>query len=60
VVAEGVETAQQHHEVAALGCDSCRDYYFARPMPATNLETLIQANNDGTRTHLPLIAAPAA
>jgi predicted signal transduction protein with EAL and GGDEF domain len=59
VVAEGVETAEQHHEVDRLGCDSCQGYYFARPMPATNLDTLIQPGIDGTGTHLPLLIAPA-
>jgi EAL domain-containing protein (putative c-di-GMP-specific phosphodiesterase class I) len=42
VVAEGVETAQQHRELTRLGCDACQGFYFARPMPATNLDTLIQ------------------
>ena len=29
VVAEGVETAEQHLEVTRLGCDSCQGFYFA-------------------------------
>lgn len=37
VVAEGVETAQQHRELAILGCDSCQGFHFARPMPASEL-----------------------
>jgi diguanylate cyclase (GGDEF)-like protein len=60
VVAEGVETAEQHREVTRLGCDSCQGYYFARPMPATNFETLIQPGIDGTSLHLPVLVAPAA
>jgi EAL domain-containing protein (putative c-di-GMP-specific phosphodiesterase class I) len=42
VVAEGVETAEQHEQLASLGCDSCQGYYFARPMPADDLDTLVR------------------
>ena len=31
VVAEGVESVEQYKEVAALDCDSCQGFYFARP-----------------------------
>ena len=34
VVAEGVETAEQHEAVCRLGCDSYQGFYFARPSPA--------------------------
>jgi EAL domain-containing protein (putative c-di-GMP-specific phosphodiesterase class I) len=33
VIAEGVETQAQHHNIAALGCDSAQGYFYARPMP---------------------------
>jgi diguanylate cyclase (GGDEF)-like protein len=34
VVAEGVETREQRDALVALGCDELQGYYFARPMPA--------------------------
>jgi diguanylate cyclase (GGDEF)-like protein len=41
VVAEGVETAQQHQTLARLGADGCQGFYFARAMPAGAIDTLI-------------------
>jgi diguanylate cyclase (GGDEF)-like protein len=37
VVAEGVETAQAWQQLADLGCDQAQGFYFARPMPASEL-----------------------
>ena len=42
VIAEGIETTEQHHTVTALGCDSSQGFYFAQPMAAANVETLLQ------------------
>ena len=53
VVSEGVETIEQHVELAELGCDACQGYYFARPMPATSLESLIAGHGDGDGLSLP-------
>jgi diguanylate cyclase (GGDEF)-like protein len=47
VVSEGVETASQHHELTQLGSDYCQGHYFARPMAATTLNTLMQHQAPG-------------
>ena len=36
-----METADQYHEVQALGCEASQGFYFAPPMPADALSTLI-------------------
>jgi sensor c-di-GMP phosphodiesterase-like protein len=41
VVAEGVETEQQHQTLTLLGADACQGFYFARPMPARAIDTVI-------------------
>lgn len=38
VVAEGVETSEQHAALSARGCDECQGYYFARPMAVADFE----------------------
>jgi diguanylate cyclase (GGDEF)-like protein len=53
VVAEGVETSEQHQHLASLGCDSCQGYYFARPMSADDLDTFIQQRVAGGTVRLP-------
>jgi predicted signal transduction protein with EAL and GGDEF domain len=61
VVAEGVETTDQLQAVTAAGCDSCQGFYFARPMSADHLDTLLQQRLAGGTLRLPVTATePAA
>ena len=53
VVAEGVETVGQRDQLAALGCDYCQGFYFAHPMPAETLESLMSGRVSGATVHLP-------
>jgi len=52
VIAEGIETLDQHRTVTALGCDAGQGFYFARPMPAGSVDTLLHAGAH-TGLHLP-------
>ena len=57
VVAEGVETAGQHRELARLGADFCQGFYFARPMPTLGIGTLIEHRSDEANEPLSKLAA---
>ena len=56
VVSEGVETVEQHRELTALRSDYCQGFYFARPMPTSSLDTLMQAETRASAWILPHIA----
>jgi EAL domain-containing protein (putative c-di-GMP-specific phosphodiesterase class I) len=56
VVSEGVETIDQHNELAALGTDACQGFYFARPMTTANISTLLKSGPARGGTRLPLAA----
>lgn len=39
VIAEGVETETDEDEVRRLGCEMAQGYYYARPLPLTQVDT---------------------
>ena len=41
VIAEGVETLEQRDALAAMGCRRYQGYFFSRPLPAQEFETLV-------------------
>ncbi|SDJ98197.1 sensor domain-containing protein [Billgrantia gudaonensis] len=43
VVAEGIETAEQHDYLMSLGCEVFQGYLFARPMPLDSLSSWLAA-----------------
>jgi EAL domain-containing protein (putative c-di-GMP-specific phosphodiesterase class I) len=48
VTAEGVETEDQVAALRALGCDTAQGFYFARPMPATEVAAWMLAHPPST------------
>jgi diguanylate cyclase (GGDEF)-like protein/PAS domain S-box-containing protein len=55
VIAEGVETDLQRSALVDLGCGKAQGYLFARPMPAFELETLLDQElaRSGSSTSTP-------
>src|SRR6202035_232536 len=53
VVAEGVETVIQCADLAALGCDACQGYFFARPMSADDLVGMYEQHAVEGAVYLP-------
>ena len=56
VVAEGVETAEQHALLAKLGCDDCQGFHTSRPLPAAALGKLLGAKYQAFPTDRPRLS----
>jgi EAL domain-containing protein (putative c-di-GMP-specific phosphodiesterase class I) len=41
-ICEGIETEEHRKQVIKAGCDMVQGYYFYRPMPVTQFETLFE------------------
>lgn len=41
VLAEGVETTEQSKLLGEIGCDLAQGYYFSKPLPASEIETML-------------------
>ena len=59
VVAEGIETPEQLAELRRLGCDFGQGFYLGRPVPAAELERLLDPEAR-PRLHQQRAGAPAA
>jgi diguanylate cyclase (GGDEF)-like protein len=60
VVAEGMETVGQYRRIAALGCEACQGFYFAKPMPAADIAELLRLGTGQHSVRLPVPAGASA
>jgi EAL domain-containing protein (putative c-di-GMP-specific phosphodiesterase class I) len=40
-IAEGIETLEQAEKLNALGCKMAQGYYFAKPLPASEIKSIV-------------------
>ena len=45
VVAEGIESIHQYHQLRILGCEYGQGYLFSKPLPVAEIERLLADNN---------------
>lgn len=45
VTADGVESTEQRNGITAVGCDAAQGFFFARPMPAPAIRSMLQDSN---------------
>jgi diguanylate cyclase (GGDEF)-like protein len=57
VITEGVETAEQHQSVFALGSEASQGFYFARPMTAESLDRLTRGAVTASDLRLPIASS---
>jgi EAL domain-containing protein (putative c-di-GMP-specific phosphodiesterase class I) len=56
VVAEGVETADQHARLGRLGCDDCQGYHVYRPLPVAAIEKLLETRPQASQKDRPRLS----
>ena len=57
VVAEGIESVHQFHQLRILGCEYGQGYLFSKPLPVADIERLL-ADNNRWQTILPSANTP--
>lgn len=58
VVAEGIESIHQFHQLRILGCEYGQGYLFSKPLPVADIERLL-ADNNRWQNILPATSMPA-
>lgn len=57
VVAEGIESIHQFHQLRILGCEFGQGYLFSKPLPVSDIERLL-ADNTRWQNILPMTGMP--